>query len=120
MVPFVLGVEITAASVQDGRVRLQLSDQAGESRTQVADHVIAATGYKVDLQRLSFLDPAIQAAIRSVDQTPVLTSNFESSVPGLHFVGASAANSFGPLMRFAYGARFTAHRLAKHFAGGIQ
>ena len=51
-----------------------------------------------------------------VEHTPVLSSNFESSVPGLYFVGASAANTFGPLLRFAYGAGFTARRLSRHLA----
>jgi thioredoxin reductase len=118
-VPFILGVTIAEANLQNGRVSLQLSDEAGGHRTLVTDHVIAATGYKVDLRRLTFLDPDIRAGIRSVDETPVLTSNFESSIPGLYFVGPSAANSFGPLMRFAFGARFTAHRLSRHFIGNV-
>jgi thioredoxin reductase len=115
-VPFHLGVNITRADVLNGRVRLQVSGSAGHPRTLVTDHVIAATGYKVDLRRLTFLDADIQAGIRSVEQTPVLSLNFESSVPGLYFVGTSAANSFGPLMRFAFGARFTALHLSRHLA----
>jgi hypothetical protein len=31
----------------------------------------------------------------------------------LYFTGIAAANSFGPVMRFAFGARFTAQRLTK-------
>jgi len=81
-----------------------------------ADHVIAATGYKVDLERLSFLHPDVLSDIRSVHNTPILSSHFESSVPGLYFVGTAAANSFGPLMRFAVGAGFTATRVSKHLA----
>jgi thioredoxin reductase len=115
-VPFILGVTITEAKVQDGRVCLQLTDRAGKSQTLTADHVIAATGYKTDLRRLDFMHADILAGIRAVDYIPVLSANFESSFPGLYFVGASAANSFGPLMRFAFGARFAADRLAKHFA----
>jgi len=118
-VPFNLGVSITRASVQDGRVSLLLADGAGVQRTLVADHVIAATGYKVDLRRLAFLDSEIQARIQSVEQTPVLSPNFESSLSGLYFVGASAANSFGPLLRFAYGAEFVARRLSRRFAKSV-
>ena len=118
-VPFVLGVTITGANVQGDRVSLQLTDQAGNRQTLVLEHVIAATGYKVDLQRLTFLDTDIRAGIRSVNQTPVLSSNFECSVPGLYFVGASSANSFGPLMRFAFGARFAAERLSKHLSASL-
>jgi cation diffusion facilitator CzcD-associated flavoprotein CzcO len=115
-VPFNLGVNITQVEVRNGRVNLELTDSAGARRTLVTDHVIAATGYKVDLRRLTFLDADIHAAIQSVEQTPVLSSNFESSLPGLYFVGTSAANAFGPLMRFAFGAGFTARRLSRHLA----
>jgi hypothetical protein len=86
-------------------------------RTLETDHVIAGTGYKVDLRRLAFLSPELRARIRSVEQTPVLSSAFESSIPGLYFVGAASANSFGPLARFAFGAGFTARRLSRLLAG---
>jgi len=115
-IPFNLGVNIIQASIQKGRVNLELTDGGGARQTLVTDHVIAATGYKVDLRRLNFFDSGIQAEVQCVDQAPVLSSNFESSVPGLYFVGTSAANTFGPLMRFAYGAGFTARRLSKHLA----
>jgi thioredoxin reductase len=113
-VPLTLGVNIAGANVQNGRVALRLTNGNGAERVLSSDHVIAATGYRVDLRCLSFLEPEIRAQVRSVEQTPVLSSNFESSVPGLYFVGVSAANSFGPLLRFAFGAGFTARRLAKH------
>jgi hypothetical protein len=76
--------------------------------------VIAATGYKVALTRLKFLDGALRSQIRDVADTPILNRQFESSVPGLHFVGIAAANSFGPLQRFAYGAGFAAKRLSRY------
>ena len=115
-VQFHLGVSITGASLQNNRVRLELTDVGGDTRTLAADHVIAATGYKVDLRRLAFLDAELRAGIRAVDQTPVLSANFESSVPGLYFVGTSSANTFGPVVRFVFGARFTARRLSRHLA----
>lgn len=114
--PFHLGVNVTHANLQNGRVNLELMNGGGTRKTLAVDHVIAATGYKVDLWRLAFLDQGVVSGIKSVEQTPVLSSNFESSVPGLYFVGTSAANTFGPLMRFAYGAGFTARRLSKHLA----
>jgi len=115
-VAFHLGFEITAANLQNGRVHLQLASRDGAHRTLVTDHVIAGTGYQVDLRRLAFLNSGLLAGIRSVYQTPVLSRNFESSLPGLYFVGTTSANSFGPLARFAYGAGFTARRLSKHLA----
>jgi hypothetical protein len=65
---------------------------------------------------LAFLNPEVRAGIRSVEHTPLLSSTFESSIPGLFFVGASSANSFGPLARFAFGAGFTARRLSGSLA----
>jgi thioredoxin reductase len=115
-IPLNVGVTITEAKVQNGRVSLQLTDRAGTQKMLIADHVITATGYQVDLRRLAFMDSGLQSAVRSVEQTPVLSSNFESSVPGLYFVGATAANTFGPLLRFAFGAGFTARRLSRHLA----
>ena len=113
-VAFHLGFNVVQADIQNGRVQLQLASSDGTQRTLVTDHVIAGTGYRVDLRRLAFLNSGLLAGIRSVDNTPVLSMNFESSVPGLYFVGTTSANSFGPMARFAYGARFTARRLARH------
>ena len=115
-VPIIPGVTVTEAKLQTGRVSLRLTDGAGVHTTLITDHVISATGYKVDLERLTFVDPNLRAGIQSVDSTPVLSANFESSVPSLYFVGASAANTFGPLLRFACGALFTARRLSRHLA----
>src|SRR5262249_9557139 len=111
-----LGVEISRATVESGRVRIELRDGDGTHGTVFTDHVIAATGYKVDLRRLEFLGGAVRDAIRSVANTPILSSNFETSLPGLYFVGVSAANTFGPLLRFAFGARFAARRISRHLA----
>jgi thioredoxin reductase len=115
-VQFHLGVSIARPSLQNNRVILQLTDRTGVGHTLAVDHVIAATGYKVDLRRLAFLDSELLTGIRSVDQTPLLSADFECSVEGLHFVGTSSANTFGPLMRFVFGARFTAQRLVRPLA----
>ncbi|MGE5538671.1 MAG: NAD(P)-binding domain-containing protein [Gemmatimonas sp.] len=95
------------------RIRLR---QDGAEHSLTSDHVIAATGYEVDLARLAFLTP-LTSRMRQVANTPVLTSTFESSAPGLYFIGVTAANSFGPMLRFACGARFAARRLSRHLAG---
>ncbi len=115
-VSFDVGMNITEAKVQDGRVNLRLTDRAGAQKSLFVDHVIAATGYKVDLQQLRFMDEDLRSRVQAAEHTPVLTSNFESSVPGLYFVGVSAANTFGPLLRFAFGAGFAAKRLSRHLA----
>jgi thioredoxin reductase len=111
-----LGVTITEATVKNGRVGIQLTDKVGTKKVLNTDHVIAATGYKADLQRLTFMDSDIISNVQCVEKTPVLSSNFESTVRNLYFVGVTAANTFGPLLRFAYGAGFAAPRLSRHLA----
>ena len=109
-----LGVSIEGATLKDGRVRLELIDGAGLKKTLETDHVIAATGFDPSLRRITFLAPSIVSEIACSGNTPALSSNFESTVKGLYFVGVTAANTFGPLLRFAYGAEFTAPRLSRH------
>ena len=57
--------------------------------------------------------------IHKVEDTPVLSRHFETSVPGLYMVGLASSNSFGPLARFAYGAKFTAKHISKHIVEKI-
>jgi Pyridine nucleotide-disulphide oxidoreductase len=113
-VAFDLGLSLRAAAEEGGRIRLDLATDAGERRTLTADHVVAATGYRPLVQRLGFLSDALRTQIRTVDAAPVLSAAFESSVPGLYFTGLASANAFGPLVRFAFGADFTARRLSRH------
>ena len=75
--------------------------------------MIAATGYQVNIDRISFIDESLRNRIENVEKTPILNANFESTVPGLYFVGPAAANSFGPAQRFAVGAYFAARRVAR-------
>lgn len=115
-VELLAGLKVGGATVENGRVHLRLQNGDGGGRTISADHVISATGYQVDLRRVGFLNSDVWMGIRSVDRAPSLSTNFESSMPGVYFVGAASANSFGPLVRFAYGAGFTARRLSRHLA----
>lgn len=115
-VEFHLGQRIAAVAETGGRVRLDLVGADGARGTLAADHLIAATGYHPDVRRLGFLDPAVRQRLRTAGDAPVLSRNFESSVPGLYFVGPAAANSFGPVARFAFGAGFTARWLTRHLA----
>ena len=108
-----LGHTAERAEVQDGKVHLHLRAADGSEREVVTEHIIAATGYKVDLERLNFLDREIRSQINVVKGTPVLSSNLESSVPGIYFAGLAAASSFGPVMRFAFGAGFAARRITE-------
>jgi thioredoxin reductase len=114
--PMHLGATITNAVPHGEKVSLEFSGPDQERKKIEVDHIIAATGYKVAVSKLQFIDQPLRSRIAVVADTPILNRQFESSVKGLHFVGAAAANSFGPLLRFAYGAEYTATRLARHLA----
>ena len=115
-VPQLLGHTVQRAEVKEQKVHLRVRAQDGTERDIRADHVIAATGYRVDLERLTFLNSAIRSQLALSGGMPALSSTCESSVPGLYFVGISAANSFGPVMRFAFGADFAARTVARALA----
>ena len=108
-VPMRLGRKIVSVEEADGRVTLALDD--GTRRP--AEHVLLATGYRVDIERYAFLEPTLLKEIERVDGYPRLGPGFESSVPGLHVLGAPAAWSFGPLFRFVAGAEYAGRALAR-------
>jgi thioredoxin reductase len=117
--PLHLGCTPQAAEVQNGKVHLKIRAADGSQSEIVTEHVIAATGYKVDLERLKFLNPEIRSKVKTLNKAPVLSSNFESSVPGLYFGGVAAANSFGPVMRFAFGGGFAARTITSGVAKAL-
>ena len=93
---------------RDGGVALTLSN--GE--TLAVDHVLLGTGYRADIKRLPMLSPSLQESIETYQQAPVLNTWFESSVPGLYFVGFTALSSFGPFFRFIVGTEAAARRIS--------
>ena len=99
----------SAAAVGD-EVSLRVND--GSERR--IDHVLLGTGYDVDIDRYNFLSPELLEAVTRLGGYPKLASGFSSSVPGLHFIGATAARSFGPLMYFVAGTEFTSRELTSH------
>jgi thioredoxin reductase len=115
--PVWLGWQPIHAAEKRGKAHLRLRAVDGEEREIVVDHVVAATGFRVDLRGLPYLADSIRQRIRTIEGAPRLSGAFETSVAGLHFAGLPAANTFGPVMRFMIGADYTARRLARHLAG---
>ncbi len=115
-----LGSSLVGAEVEGTKVCMRLADTNGEQRQVVADHVIAGTGYQMDIKRLKFLNDAILNTLCVEEASPSLSRNFESSIAGLYFIGTSAALSFGPLLRFTFGARFVSPHLSKHLVRKIR
>jgi thioredoxin reductase len=113
-VPMLSGYELKHAQVLGQRIALRFARGDGSELNLNVDHVIAGTGYKVDLKRLPFLSEALRSKIQQEGTSPVLSANFESSVRGLYFVGVASAATFGPLTRFAHGAGYTARKISAH------
>ena len=103
---------VTSSTAAGGKAHLQLND----GTVLVADHVLLGTGYAIDISRFGFLSAKLLQRVRVLGGYPVLRAGFESSLPGLHFIGATAARSFGPLLNFVTGTEFTSNELVNSIA----
>jgi len=103
---------VVSAQSAGQEVRLKLDD--GSERR--VDHVLLGTGYDVDISRYQFLTEEIVNGVDRLDGYPKLSAGFCSSVPGLHFIGATAARSFGPLLYFVAGTEFASRELAAYIS----
>jgi FAD-dependent urate hydroxylase len=112
-VPIRLGRTVVSATPREGQLHVAFAD--GDSQT--VDHLLFGTGYQVDITRYSFLTAGTTGQIRRAGGYPLLGSGMESSVPGLHFLGAPAAWSFGPIVRFVSGGWYTSRALVRAIAG---
>jgi hypothetical protein len=106
------GRTIREARVVGSRIALHLDNGSEEF-----EHIVLATGYKTDLSKLNVLAPELLYRIARRGDFPVLSRGFESSVPGLHFVGSPAVGSFGPLPRFVAGCGYAARRVTHAIRG---
>jgi FAD-dependent urate hydroxylase len=112
-VPIRLGRTVVSATERDGQVHVTFAD--GDTLT--VDHLLFGTGYRVDITRYPFLTAELTAQIKRAGGYPLLGRGMESSVPGLHFLGAPAAWSFGPIVRFVSGGWYTCRALVRTIAG---
>lgn len=102
------GRTVAKLEVARGRLQATLSDGANVN----ADHIILATGYTVDVTKLPMIHPSLRAEIKTDRAIPLLSHWFESSVPGLYFIGLTSLRAFGPLYRFVAGCGAAARRVA--------
>jgi thioredoxin reductase len=123
-VPMLLGHRVLSATPDRAEgaegVRLETLDAQGERHTVHADHVLAGTGYRVDLSRMGFLEPTLRDELASIGGTPEVGRDYRTSVPGLYVIGPAVAPSLGPVMRFAYGSGHAAATVARHLASSAR
>jgi FAD-dependent urate hydroxylase len=113
-VPLQTGRSVRAARPDSDRLRVELDD----GTVRIVDHLLFGTGYRVDVARYDFLDTSLVSRVKRVNGYPLLRRGMESSVPGLHFLGAPAARSYGPIMRFVAGGWYGATSLTRVMANG--
>jgi thioredoxin reductase len=117
-VPVLTGCRVHAIEPADGSgdtLRITLTDRKGRMQRTLTSHLIAGAGYRVDVNRLRFLSAELRECMQlDRNAVPVLSRTFETSVRGLHMIGAAAAPSFGPLLRSISGANFAAGRVSLH------
>jgi thioredoxin reductase len=107
-----LSTFVTKAEADGNQLVLTLNDNTQRR----VDHVLLGTGYDVDIAKFKFLPPELLQKIDQFDGYPKLKSGLQSSVPGLYFIGATAARSFGPLLYFVAGTEFAAPTVAAHIS----
>jgi FAD-dependent urate hydroxylase len=115
-VPISLSQSIASATERGGQLEVRFEN----SGRLTVDHLLFGTGYKIDIARYPFLAPSLLASVSRVDGYPVLARGLESSVRGLHFIGAPAARSLGPTMRFVSGGWYAGRMLAASVINDLQ
>ena len=108
-VPITIGRSVRHVAREGDGIVVELND--GTKRR--VDHVLLATGYKVDVARYDFLSGEVLQRVQRVNGYPTLGAGFESTVAGMHFIGAPATLSFGPICKFVLGTPYTGRTLLK-------
>lgn len=112
--PVRTGQTVITAREAGGKVHLQV---AGAGPEVSADHVIAATGYRISLNRLQFLPDSMRTSLQKAAGSAAVDANYQSSIPGLYFMGPSVAPTMGPVMRFVFGSEHAATTVGQALAG---
>jgi hypothetical protein len=107
------GRTVVAAATRGARLRVTFDD--GTNRE--FDHAVVATGYRIDVGRYGFLGPELLRSLKLANGYPRLSTGLEASIRGLHFLGAPAALSFGPVVRFVTGSWYCANALTREIIG---
>ncbi len=89
---------VETAVGHDDTVSVSLS--SGDRLT--CDRVVFATGYRVDLPRVPYLN-GFAGGLEVVDGFPVLDEAFQSSIAGLYITGFASTRDFGPFFGFTKG-----------------
>ncbi len=76
-VPVTFGLTPVGATALGDKVQVSFEDQDGNYSRIETEHLIAATGYRADIGRLAFLEPALREAVQVLEGAPILSPHFE-------------------------------------------
>lgn len=108
-VVYTVNETIAEVTVRGEKLELVL----GSGGRREVDHLVLGSGYDVHAAGYRFLCPEIVAGIRTIRGQAALTRGFESSVPGLHFIGPGSDESFGPLLHSVAGTEYAGKSVAR-------
>ena len=109
------GRTIESAEAYEGGVKLIVAGSCGTEAIDT-DCVIAGTGFKADIDKLAYLSEKLRSGIVREEHAPKLSASFETSIPNLFVVGILSAPTFGPVMRFMFGAKHPAGIVTRSIA----
>ena len=97
---------LVACDVQPGG---ELLVQFDSGERLVIDHIILATGYKVNIAQIPFLAKGnIAATLATHNGFPVLDEHLQTNLPGLFITSMAANQDFGPFFAFTVSTRTSA------------
>jgi len=110
---------VVDAQAEGRKVRLVVASD-GDVRDVLTEFVVLGTGYDIDVDRIAFLDASLTRRVARIQRAPRLDRHFQTSVPGLYFVGPSTAASFGPLFRFVAGSNYCVPVVTRHLSRRVR
>ena len=88
-----------------------------DGHTLAVDQVILATGYDVNVERVPFLAAGnVLADLETSEGQPILSGEFQSSLPGLFITSMMATRDFGSFCAFTVSARAAARMMVQAIA----
>ena len=96
----------------------ELAARLTNGENLIIDHVVLATGYKVDIGRVPLLAAGnILDRLETRNGFPVLDEHLETSVPGLFITSMPAMQDFGPFFGFTVSVRTSAKLISERLLG---
>jgi FAD-dependent urate hydroxylase len=96
---------VACRELSNGALEVRLDSGA----TLTVDHIILATGYKVNINHIPFLGAGnILPQLETRNGFPVLGEQFQTNLPGLFFTSFPAGQDFGPFFGFTVAVRASA------------